>query len=297
MRAQPGSRAIVVGVDGSDIALRAVRWAAREARRRRAPLRLVLAFTQVADYVVGHPALGRRTWDLLLDRARQSLRAAAIAARRVEPAVSVMEELVIGFPTQVLVDESRAATLVVVGEQGTGGFTAALTGSVAVSVAAHAACPVVVVRGQQGTDTTGLPVVVGIDGTPVSEAALAFAFDAADRLRAPLVAVHTCADPAVTVEPTFHDRETFEAERALLAERLAGWSEKYPDVRVQRVVTTAEPAQQLIQQSRVAQLVVVGSRGHGEFAGLVLGSVSNVVVHRAACPVVVVRPEPAEGQR
>ncbi|SHK75106.1 Nucleotide-binding universal stress protein, UspA family [Pseudonocardia thermophila] len=279
---------VVTGVDGSDIALRAVRWAAREAGARKVPLRLVLAFTHVADRVAGHPGPGPRLRDQLLDQARKSLRAAAIAARREVPDVVVEEHLRIGFPTSVLVDESRSAALVVVGEQGLGRVAAALTGSVAVSVAVHAECPVVVVRGEGTGSTEGLPVVVGVDGTPISEAALAFAFDAADRRRAPLIAVHTCPD--APIDPADPD-DGFEAEKALLAERLAGWSEKYPGVPVRRVVTDVQPVRQLLELSRSAQLVVVGSRGHGDFVGWVLGSVSNAVVHRAACPVAVVRPE------
>jgi len=285
-------RAVVVGVDGSAIALRAVQWAAAEARRRRVPLRLVLAFTEVADYLVGHPGLGPRTRELLLARARDSLHAAAELARQHEPEIDVEEQLVIGFPTRVLVDESRRAHLVVVGDGGFGRVTAALAGSVAVSIAVHAACPVVVVRGPDRTDGERLPVVVGVDGSPVSEAALAFAFTAAADRRVPLVAVHTWVDPVF--DPTRAaglPADVELQERELLAQRLAGWAAKYPDVPVQRVVTTDRPAHQLIAQSELAQLVVVGSRGHGNLAGLVLGSVSNALVHAATCPVAVVRPE------
>lgn len=285
-------RPVVAGVDGSDIALRAVRWGASEARRRRAPLHLVLAFTEVADYLVGHPGLGRRTREVLLERAGTCLGAAAAIARQQEPGIGVEERLVIGFPTRVLADESRRAQLVVVGERGLGRVLAAFAGSVAVSVAAHAMCPVVVVRGPERGGDDRRPVVVGVDGAPAGEAAIAFAFAAAADRRVPLVAVHTWVDPVLDPTRAAGLPDAVELqERRLLAERLAGWSAKYPDVPVQQVVSTDRPAHELLARSEIAQLVVVGSRGHGDLAGLLLGSVSNAVLHGAACPVAIVRPD------
>jgi nucleotide-binding universal stress UspA family protein len=177
----------------------------------------------------------------------------------------------------------------VVGDRGRGRATSALAGSVAVGVAAHSACPVVVVRGTEGHSDQPLPVVVGIDGTPLSEAAIAFAFEAASARRAPLVAVHTW-DGSVIAELVDWQSAAVEAEEEL-AERLAGWGAKYPNVAVQRVVGRAAAARALLDQSTRAQLVVVGSRGHGEIAGLLLDSVSNALVHAAGCPVAIVRSE------
>jgi nucleotide-binding universal stress UspA family protein len=134
-------------------------------------------------------------------------------------------------------------------------------------------------------------VVVGVDGSPTSEAALAFAFEAAATRGVSLVAVHTWWD--LFVDPTMAPLPDWDAievdEREVLAERLSGWGEKYPDVPVQRLVERDQPAHALVEQSLRAQLVVVGSRGRGNFAGLVLGSVSHAVLHRAHCPVAVVR--------
>jgi nucleotide-binding universal stress UspA family protein len=179
---------------------------------------------------------------------------------------------------------------VVVGDRGRGRISSVLAGSVAVAAAANAACPVVVVRGEERDAT--LPVVVGIDGTPVSEAAIAFAFDAASSRRAPLLAVHTWV--AALGDPSLAPLIDWEAlateEEEVLAERLAGWAEKYPDVAVQRMVAQGGAAHALLDLTERAQLVVVGSRGHGELAGFVLGSVSNALVHAATCPVAVVRP-------
>ncbi len=172
---------------------------------------------------------------------------------------------------------------------------ALLVGSVAAAVATHATCPVVVVH---GTDRPAVgPVVVGVDGSPVSEDALAFAFDAAATRRVPLVAVR-CYEPPVFYPDSaiVVDWEAVHTEeQEVLAERLAGWGERYPDVPVERVVVQGVPAAVLVEQSETAQLVVVGSHGHGSLAGLILGSVSRAVLHRAHCPVAVVRG--AEGSR
>jgi nucleotide-binding universal stress UspA family protein len=135
---------------------------------------------------------------------------------------------------------------------------------------------------------------VGVDGSPLSAAALAYAYEAAAYRRVPLVAVHTWWDQpidavvAAGVEWTAVQAE----EQRLLAQRLAGWCQKYPDVLVRRVVARARPAHALLAEAPAAQLVVVGARGRGGFAGIVLGSTSRQVLHHARCPVVVARPEP-----
>jgi nucleotide-binding universal stress UspA family protein len=189
----------------------------------------------------------------------------------------------------VLVEQSRDAELLVVGDRGHGRIASALAGSVAVGVAAHSACPVVVVRGAEHPSDEQAPIVVGIDGTPLSEAAIAFAFEAAAARRVPLVAVHTWLEPVVT-ELVDWQSASEEAEEAL-GERLAGWGAKYPDVPVERVVARTTAARALLDQATLAQLAVVGSRGHGEMVGLLLDSVSNALVHAASCPVAIVRPK------
>ena len=159
---------------------------------------------------------------------------------------------------------------------------------------AQASCPVVVVRGSEpdGTAPPPEPVVVGVHGSPTSEAAVAFAFEEASLRRVSLVAVHVWQDRLVeaAVAPLL-DWEAIESdERQVLAERLAGWSSKYPDVAVRRLVAYDRPARSLVEESGRAQLVVVGSRGRGGLHGLVLGSVSQALLHHAHCPVAVVRP-------
>jgi nucleotide-binding universal stress UspA family protein len=293
MNAAQVGRPVVVGVDGSASALEAVRWAAGEAHRRRAPLRLVSAFVWTTAHHLGDPGLGTDYLTTLRQIARYELAAAAAAAADMKPHLAIEQEVVDGLPAPVLCAEAARAQMVVLGDRGLGGFTGLLAGSVAIALATSAPCPVVVVRGPtpDALPSDG-PVVVGIDGSPTSEAALAFAFEAADLRGVPLVAVHTWSDYQLesTIGAVLEGEAIDGDERRLLAERLAGWSEKYPDVPVERLVTRYRPAATLIEQSGHAQLVVVGSRGRGGFTGLMLGSVSHALLHHAACPVAIVRP-------
>lgn len=199
----------------------------------------------------------------------------------------------VGPPVQVLAEQARRAGLLVLGSRGLGGVSGLLLGSVAVGSAVHATCPVIVVRSAESGDPAGRPVVVGVDGSPTSEAAVAFAFDAAAVRGVPLVALHTWADieyyPGLA--PLVDWSLLAGEEEASLAGGLAGWSAKYPDVEVRRVVQRDGAANALVELSKDAQLVVVGSRGRGNLSGLLLGSVSHAVLHRSHCPVAVVRPD------
>jgi nucleotide-binding universal stress UspA family protein len=296
MNDRRGHQHVMVGVDGSDDALRAVRWGADEAARLGVPLRLVTAFAW--DDRSAGPAIERRFREALRQTAEGHIAAAAAAAREAVPGVAVERQVAAGSPIEVLGSESRYAQLLVLGDRGLSRVEGLLAGSVAVAVAARGACPVVVVRdgAQDVRAVTAGPVVVGVDGSSTSEAATEFAFEAAAARRVPLVAVHTwwdlVAGPALAA---LLDLDAIELEeRRRLSQRLAGWSEKYPEVRVEQSVSRGHPAQVLIQLSARAQLLVVGSRGRGELAGLVLGSVSNAVVHRARCPVAVVRPRSSD---
>jgi nucleotide-binding universal stress UspA family protein len=286
-------RAVVAGVDGSECGLQAVRWAAAEAVRRQLPVRLVAAHAWPSGGLVGDPGLGVDYRAVLRDVVLGHLATAAADARQVAPELDIEQVEVTGYPVPVLLGESAHAEIVVLGDRGLGGFTGLLIGSVAVEVTAHASCPVIVVRGSE-PDRTGPrpePVVVGVDGSPTSEAATAFAFEAASLRRVPLVAVHVWRDVLVdaTMAPLLDWDVIDSDEREVLAERLAGWTEKYPDVPVRRLVARDRPARALVEESGRAQLVVVGSRGRGGFHGLLLGSVSQALLHNAHCPVAVVR--------
>lgn len=262
---------VVVGVDGSSSSLAAVDQAAREAQRRRAELRVVHAF--------GWPV---RPMYTPLDPSPLNRLAseAAQRARGVAPEVEVSEAVVTGDAVAVLEAESRAADLVVVGPRGMGGFIGMLLGSTAASLAAHSRCPVMVVR--EEPPGAG-PVVVAVDGSPAGEPAIEFAFAEAALREAEILAVHAWRPEYV---PPGTGPES--AER-LLAQAVAGRAERYPDVTVRNEVLSGETREALIETSRTAQLMVVGARGRGGFAGLLLGSVSQALLHHAHCPVAVVR--------
>lgn len=286
----------MVGVDGSTESLRAVRFGAAEAERRGVSLRLVHAFAWVDESGDRH-VRGGRYRDKLLAEAWHLVASAADLAAVVAPGIDVEQQVEVGFPIEILVDESRRGMLLVVGDRGLSRFTGLLIGSVSVALAAHADCPVVVVRADarsaKGSDDdapSGRPVVVGIDGTPTSEAATAFAFEEAAARRVPLVAVHAWSLPPVR-DAAAPATDAGVAAHETLAERLAGWTAKYPDVDVRREVLQDRPVPVLIKEAGQAQLLVVGSRGRGRLAGMVLGSVAHALVHGAPCPVAVVRPD------
>lgn len=289
---------VVVGVDGSESSMRAVVWGAAEAATRGARLRLVSAFAWTVEDVAARPGLEERYRTALLDRADDHLAAAAGAAGLAEPGVEIERQLVVGHPIAVLGGESTGAQLVVLGASGRGRVDGASVGSVAVALASHASSPVVVVRGSGPSPSAppslpspSLPVLVGVYGPPTSEAAIAFAFEVAAAREAPLLAVHTWWDLVIDLgmAPEAEWDAVEAQERLLLAQRLAAWSGKYPGVPVEGLVTRDRPSHSVLQQAARAQLVVVGSRGRAGFAGSVLGSVGNAVLHRAPCPVAVVR--------
>ncbi|MCX2951419.1 universal stress protein [Lentzea sp. NEAU-D7] len=280
---------VVAGVDGSSSALAAVRWAAADCARHHTPLKLVHGYDVPAP---GHPEIVLTSNEIRRAIEEQSdnwLAEAAAAARAAAPDVEVSTERVLEYGTALLISESRDARLVVLGSRGLGTVTGLLVGSTALALASHGKCPLVVVR---GTEVPGGPVVVGVDGSPTSEAALAFAFEAASSRNAPLTAV-TCwqdfvVESAYTASRSTADRG--QEERRVQAERLAGWQEKYPDVPVTRVVVRDRPVRALMRYGAEAQLVVVGSHGRGGFTGMLLGSTSQGLVHSAPCPLAIVRP-------
>ncbi|TDV42534.1 universal stress protein [Actinophytocola oryzae] len=284
---------IVVGVDGSPSALQAVRWAAEEAKRRGVPLRLVNVYSTPIGLPGGivEPAVVQKA---LNDQGKLWLNEARQVAHEVSGELRPQLVLMTASVVPALVKESLNASLLVLGTRGLGGFTGLLIGSTAVLLAGRVHCPMVVVR---GTEPVQGPVVVGVDGTPKSEAAVAFAFAEASLHGTDLVAVHTWADTAVDTVLLGHpEPPDFEPaqQRAYetLAERLAGWQEKYPDVHVAREVVRDHPSRALLRYAGKARLVVVGTRGRGGFQGLVLGSTGQHLLHHAPCPVVVVHTEP-----
>ncbi|PXW30287.1 UNVERIFIED_CONTAM: nucleotide-binding universal stress UspA family protein [Williamsia faeni] len=287
------STTIVVGVDGSDSALESVVWAAKAAERQRKPLLIVGAYeTQGALYA---PALviPQDVIDIIRQEAHDNVDKAAAKARDIAPGVDVKTKVAEGRAGTVLVEESHHASLVVVGSRGLGGVKGIFLGSVGVNLVAHASCPVLVYAGAGGTG----PVVVGLDGSAVSEGAVAAAFEQASFLNTGLLVVHTWTDLASDALYGYgleldQLQELADDAREVVAERIAGFGVDYPDVEVTRVIVPDGPAHQLVEHAKDAQLLVVGSRGRGGFAGLLLGSTSQAVLHRATCPVLVVKPAP-----
>jgi nucleotide-binding universal stress UspA family protein len=295
----PGTdeRPILVGVDGSASALQAVRWAAREAARRHKPLRLLhVCFLMPVEHPkqMAPPA----PYEVAIhEQGQHWLNEAARTARTAAPNVAVTGDLRDGFTADVLVRESASAHLLVLGSRGVGGFRGLLVGSVSVALSAHAHCPVVVMHGPtDDAPAESGPIVVGVDGSPLSDAAVEFAFTAAAERGVPLIAVHSWVDVnmagAWAALPFTIDWDLVGAQEARrLDEVLAGWQEKYPDVEVRKVVERDRPERALLKAAAGAQLVVVGSRGRGALTGIGLGSVSQTLLHHAECPVAVARVE------
>jgi nucleotide-binding universal stress UspA family protein len=290
---------ITVGVDGSAGSTAALAWAARIASLRHLQLRIVHGLQLTGLYYGGLPGAGAEAlFDAIRADGDRIVADARSLAESVDKDLVITTELPNEPPVPMLIDESRHARMLVVGRTGAGGFTGMLVGGTAATVASHAHSPVAIIRGRQ--DTTMIPdsgpVVVGIDGSPNSEPAIAVAFEEASLRGVPLVAVHawndvTYEDTRGTVRVLTQPDALEGGEERLLTERLAGWPEKYPDVEIRRLLVRDRPRHALLEASETAQLVVVGSHGRGGFTGMLLGSTSQALVQHAPCPVLVVRPE------
>ncbi|MEU3281362.1 universal stress protein [Streptomyces antibioticus] len=284
---------VIAGVDGSASSLEAVEVAAREAQLRDVPLRIVHAF--------GHRSAGGPSWSPA-DRGLEPMTHGMLAraeelAHTAAPGVDVTRSVVAGEAVEVLEIESRSASLAVTGSRGLSGFSGLLLGSTAVHLAAHGHCPLMVVRGRP--DPAG-PVVLAVDGSEAGAGAVEFAFTEAALRKAPLVAVHVWntwsehgyEGPGDPLNAMVADIDRLrEAEQQLLDESVTAWQGKFPQVTVERRLVRSRVRQALIDAGRGAQLLVVGARGHGGFTGLLLGSVSQALLHHADCPVTVVRCE------
>jgi nucleotide-binding universal stress UspA family protein len=288
---------MVVGTDGSDGSRAAVRWAAREAQRRGTPLHIVHALDwewHAARYNIGGEYLveaRRHADDLIADATEE--------ARAVAPDVRIESQALVGNPAPRLIEASADADLLVVGNRGRGGFTSLLLGSVSQRLGLHASCPVVVVRGRGETG----PVAVGVDDSPAADQVLEAAFTAAAGRGAGLAVIRTYLPPTplwlagdmVPAEVQTPDQDAIERER--LDQQLAPWRGKYPEVPVETMISHDSAAAVLVGVSKGAQLVVVGSRGHGALTGAFLGSTGMQLLHHAECPVLIVRPRAAEEAR
>ncbi|MFG2561846.1 universal stress protein [Streptomyces sp. NPDC048496] len=282
---------LVVGVDGSEPSLRAVDWAADEAALRGLPLRLVYAsLWERYEGAALAQDLGKPSEQVM---AEDVVATAERRARRRRPDVKVSTDVLPEEPEYALVRESRTASAVILGTRGRSGMAEALLGSVSLTVAGHAHCPVIVLRGSH--DNQAKPgmrgrVVVGVGEEPEHSAAVRFALDEARLRGAPLEAVcawrrpaHESTDhPLLAGEPArLHKERAVEALAAALRDVPA-------DADVHRRTVEGHARTALVDASHDADLLVVGAKRRDGHFGLQLGRVAHAVLHHAACPVAVV---------
>ena len=282
---------IVVAYDGSEGAHLALEWAATEAHLRKAPLRIVYA----ADFAPSSPYL--HMYDSLPDPMVKAGRQHAIAllehaaqgARDIAPDITVSTyHSEAERRTETIVRESLNASTVVVGSRKRGALGSILLGSVGAAVSQRAACPVVVVRGRPAAPAEVARVVVGVDGSGPSEAALEFAFEHASLHGLP-VEVLLCWPPDPLTEMSWRPPQPPpETADALVSEIAAGWREKFPDVDVHASVVRERAASGLVSAATAQDMLVVGRHGRHVVPGAALGSTSMAVLHHATCPVAVV---------
>jgi len=269
---------IVVGYDGSGDSELALDWADQLAAEQGRPLRVLISEVDPTQVLEATSDWHAAKIGQLESDARDRLAGARSRDSSIE---------VVGVPpSQALIDASAKAATVVIGARGHSLLSGVVVGSVSQHVTRHSSCPVVVVRAPYHPDADR--VVVGVDGSTGSRKALEFAFDHASRSGSPITAVHAWRNAARGDTGEGLVEEIRAAER-VLAEALAGFADQYPDVKVTTEAIPVVPQRVLADASKSASLVVVGSRGLGAFAGLLLGSVSQSVLHHAQCPVAVVR--------
>jgi nucleotide-binding universal stress UspA family protein len=290
---------VIVAFDGSKAANAAAAYAALEATRRGVGLTLIYAHQPTPMWGPATPILDDYSWER--DWIRQVLTEARNEITAVHPELDIDVKIMSGSPAGALTDASATASLVVTGTQSTAGIVGHLAGSVAAQIAAHAHTPVIVVRetdsARPHTSPSPARIVVGLDGSDESQRALAFAVDEAVDRNASIEAVYGWCIPDVhDVKPFINSTYVLEEEKAkadrLVAEAVSGWTDRYPDLTItHRVVYTFDPVDALVQAATDADMIVVGSRGHGGFLGLRLGSTVDGLIRLSSVPVAVVRGE------
>ncbi len=273
---------ILVGVDDTPEAQIALRWAVDAAEQRNLAVRVVRAYL---NDLKRWPAVGMDGYvppAMPLDAMQHGLDEAVQFARDRLGYEGGSGWLAAEDPQNALLMEAGGAEMVVVGSRSRSRMSAAVLGSVATAVAAKAPCPVVVVRGERRTG----PIVVGTDGSPDSEDAVLFAFEEASRNGQPLRVVYCWQPPAEQAASIDRAKALL---KSWLAESLAAYRDKYPMVKVRASVAEGRASTRLIKMSKTASLVVVGSRGRGGVTGLLMGSVSQSLLHHADSPVAIVR--------
>ncbi|WP_055691218.1 universal stress protein [Streptomyces prasinus] len=283
MESTAGRDEVIVGIDPREQAVPALAWAADEAARRRSSLRLVVAVPPLPG---GQHVDAPWNRSMLRVQGESALAEAAATVRALYAEVPLTTELLDGVPAEALCRKAARARMVVVGSRRLSRpeelFSA---GSVAVPVSAQADCPVVVVREPERAGRRHPRLVVGVDGSASSRAALAFAVEEAALHGAALYAVWVWRRPVVS----FGDEAAeLDERRRVLAETVAGRGERYPDVEISHEVLRGHPVEELALASIDALVVVVGRHGRGGYSGMRLGSVVHGLLHRAECPVITV---------
>ncbi|MFR9749630.1 universal stress protein [Nocardia sp. 004] len=291
-QARQGDLPIVVAVDGSATSYHAVAWAAVDAAVHRCRLHIVTSIAIRPGFVFGREP-GEDDMEWMREDGERALTEAARVARTATAgeALAISTELILEPIVPHLIDHSRQARTLAVGSRGLGAFRRELLGSVGAALTRHAHCPVAVVHSTSATDavSSSKPVLVGVDGTDNSVSAIEVAFEEASRRKVGLIALHAWSDMTGIDLPLLDWDIVQEQEDILLAENLAGFGERYPDVSVRRVLVRDRPVRSLLEESENAQLLVVGSHGRGGFTGMLLGSTSAALLHSVECPLIVVR--------
>ena len=287
------TKPVTVGVDGSEESLRAVEWAALEARRHGMSLRIVSAPAELPRMHAYHVSPAEIAAALRGISAR-ALDAAITRSEEVAPGLHIETGLLSGPSAVAVADSGAGASMLVVGARGAGAFAAMMLGSVSRHVAAWAPCPVVVVR--EETTAVHREIAVGVRDPEDGTGTLAFAFEEAALRGADLVAVHTwywlpaapsAVSPAAALRPPDPGQISAEAGRHLAA-TLDPWQRKYPEVRVRQDVVRGHPARVLASYTARADMVVIGRHGHPAGPGPGIGSIQHAVLDHAHGPVAVV---------
>ncbi|MFI6662100.1 universal stress protein [Streptomyces sp. NPDC050523] len=284
-RSSDHRRPIVVGIDPDPANRTALAWAADEAARRHAPVRLVHAEgTPTGGYRTWGPRPSWEEWNQALHLVgEQVLKAAVGFTEERDPQLEVDALLAEGHPAWILREQSRDAAVVVLGSRHLGRVQEVFSpAAVALPVMAHSHCPVVVVPEPEHITQQPAYFVVGVDGSERSTAAVDYAFEEAALRGAQLRAVYAWQPGLLGVL----DEQAAQREcRRLLYETTAGRGASYPDVELHYELVSGHPVQVLTEASAHALGLVVGTRGHGGFAGMLLGSVSQGVLNHARCPI------------
>jgi nucleotide-binding universal stress UspA family protein len=264
-------RTVVVGIDGSDPGYAAVEWAAHEAHRREALLRIVHVLEWHPASAITTPGHTRAE---ALWAASHTLLAEARRRVHVAPDAGIRSDSLLGRPIERLLELARDAELIAVGHRGRGGFAGMRLGSVSERLARRARCPVAVIC---GPPTENGPVIVGVDGGAGTDAVLNTAFEAASGRSCRLVVVHSTA----------FDRSHADGSPETVVKP---WTIKFPEVETEMRLTGDAPGPALIRSAAGAQLAVLGSRGSDRLRSALLGSTGLQLLHHATCPVLITRP-------